>query len=292
MKQTILLFGKNGQIGWELQRSLAHLGHVVAVGREDVDLTNEDDIRTIIRAVEPTTIVNAAAYTAVDAAEDDPVICSKINSVAPGIMAGEANAIGALMVHYSTDYVFSGTDRKTPYTEDDSENPLSVYGQTKLVGDLAVRRVAERYLNFRTSWVYSNRGKNFYSTINRMVRDRDVISVVDDQVGCPTWARSVAEVTASALTQVFNSEDAHVFYGLYNVCSAEPTTWHKFAVEIASYTPPDHLICKDIRPVTTEEYVTKAKRPAYSAMDCSKLKTAFNITVPPWYECLHLAASV
>ena len=196
----ILLTGKNGQVGWELQRTLTTLGDVVAIDRKGMDLANPDSIRNTIRAVRPDLIVNAAAYTAVDKAESEPELAMAINGIAPGIMAEEAGRLGAAMVHYSTDYVFDGT-KTTPYTEGDILNPINVYGKTKLAGEQAVQAAGIPHLIFRTSWVYGLRGRNFLLTILRLAKEWDELKIVDDQIGAPTWSRMVAEATATILAQ-------------------------------------------------------------------------------------------
>ena len=195
-----LLVGKNGQVGWELRRTLSSLGEVVSVDRPEIELSSADSIREIIRDHAPQVIINAAAYTAVDKAEDEPELAMQINATAPAIMAEEAKRLGALFVTYSTDYVFDGT-KPGAYTEDDKPNPLSAYGRTKLAGDNAVRDVGGAYLIFRTSWVYGARGKNFLLTMTKLAAEREEIKVVDDQIGAPTWSRSLAEVTAQIVAQ-------------------------------------------------------------------------------------------
>ena len=191
----ILLTGKNGQVGWELQRALAPLGEVTACDREQLDLSDISQIRAKIRELRPQLIVNAAAYTAVDRAESEPEIAMQINATAPAAMAEAAKEVGALLIHYSTDYVFDGTSRE-PYTEDHATNPLNVYGKTKLAGEEAIRSSDASYLIFRTSWVYGARGKNFLLTILRLARERSELTIVNDQIGAPTWSRDIAEATA------------------------------------------------------------------------------------------------
>ena len=195
-----LLVGKNGQVGWELRRTLSSLGEVVSVDPPEIELSSADSIREIIRDHAPQVIINAAAYTAVDKAEDEPELAMQINAAAPAIMAEEAKRLGALFVTYSTDYVFDGT-KPGAYTEDDKPNPLSAYGRTKLAGDNAVRAVGGAYLIFRTSWVYGARGKNFLLTMTKLAAEREEIKVVNDQIGAPTWSRSLAETTAQIIAQ-------------------------------------------------------------------------------------------
>jgi dTDP-4-dehydrorhamnose reductase len=204
----ILITGKNGQVGWELQRVLAPLGEVIAIDRKEMDLANPDAIRARIREIKPDIIVNAAAYTAVDKAESEPDLALAVNGIAPGILAEEAKRLGALLVHYSTDYVFDGT-KSSPYAEEDSPNPLNVYGKTKLAGERAIAASGADYLILRTSWVYSARGKNFMLTILRLARERDELRIVDDQVGAPTSSIAIAQATARILAQVFSPITHH-----------------------------------------------------------------------------------
>ena len=202
----ILLLGKNGQVGWELHRTLSPLGEVIATDRRDLDITDFHRVRETIHTIRPRVIVNATAYTAVDRAEDEPELAMLINGTAPGVLAEEAKKCGALLVHYSTDYVFDGT-KKEPYTEEDTPNPLNVYGRTKLKGEEAIQSVDGNYLIFRTSWVYGERGHNFYLTIRRLAKEKEEISVVDDQIGAPTWCRTIAENTTFILAQGVNREE-------------------------------------------------------------------------------------
>jgi dTDP-4-dehydrorhamnose reductase len=201
----ILLTGRNGQVGGELQHTLASLGNVIAFDHHAFDLTNSDQIRDKIRDLRPDVIVNAAAYTAVDRAESEPEKAMQINADAPGIMAEEAKRIGATLVHYSTDYVFDGTKRE-PYTEQDEPNPLNVYGKSKLAGERAIQAVGGSFCTFRTSWIYGARGQNFLLTILRLAQSRDELRIVDDQFGAPTWSRTIAEVTATVLQQIASKE--------------------------------------------------------------------------------------
>ncbi|MDO9064018.1 MAG: dTDP-4-dehydrorhamnose reductase, partial [Sulfuricella sp.] len=225
----ILLIGKNGQVGWELQRTLATLGDVVAIDRQGMDLANPDSIRSAIRIIRPDLIANAAAYTAVDKAESEPELAMAINGIAPGIMAEEAKRLGAAMIHYSTDYVFDGT-KTSPYTEEDAPNPLSVYGKTKFAGEQAILAVGIPHLIFRTSWVYGLRGRNFLQTILRLAKERDELKVVDDQIGAPTWSRMIAEATSQILAQSFLPLTPHPslltqYGGIYNLTAAGRTSW-------------------------------------------------------------------
>src|ERR1035441_10644588 len=202
----ILLIGKNGQVGWELRRTLAPLAEVVAVDYPEINFADAPALRQFVAGVRPDVVVNAAAYTAVDKAETEMELCRQINAVAPGVLAEEAKKLGALMVHYSTDYIFDGT-KTSPYVETDAPNPLGAYGRTKLEGDRAVKASGANHLIFRLCWVYGARGQNFMLTMQRLAREREKLRVVDDQFGCPTWSRLIAEATALALKQVLAGAD-------------------------------------------------------------------------------------
>ncbi len=287
----ILLTGITGQVGWELQRSLMPLGEVIAVDRDLLDLTNPESIRTIIQTIKPQIVVNPAAYTAVDKAESEPDLAMAINGIAPGIMAEEAQKIGAIMIHYSTDYVFDGT-QNTPWQEDDSPNPLGVYGRTKLAGEQAIQAVGIPHLILRTSWVYSRMGKNFLLTILRLARERTELKIVDDQIGAPTWSRLIAEVTGSILAM--GRKDIIGFLsdrsGIYHISSTSTTSWYGFAKAILALDPnPSSQIVEHLVPIVTSEYPTPAQRPAYSLLNTSKLMTTFDLSLPTWQQVLKLA---
>ncbi len=289
--KKILLAGKNGQVGWELQRTLATLGDVVAVDRQGMDLANPDSIRSAIRTIRPDLIVNAAAYTAVDKAESEPELAMAINGIAPGIMAEEAKRLGAAMVHYSTDYVFDGT-KTSPYTEEDAPNPLSVYGKTKLAGEQAIQAAGIPYLIFRTSWVYGLRGRNFLLTILRLAKERDELKIVDDQIGAPTWSRMIAEVTGQILAQ--RRAGLSEVSGLYNLTAAGRTSWYGFAKAILESMSLQgaHSLClthhpmPKLIPVATPEYPLPAPRPLYSMLSSDKLNRAFGVALPAWEASL------
>ncbi len=215
----ILLLGKNGQVGWELRRTLAPLAEVRAVDYPEVDFTRPAMLQALVRATDPTVVVNAAAYTAVDKAESEPELCRQINAIAPGILAETAKKVGALMVHYSTDYIFDGT-KTSPYVETDAPNPLGIYGRSKLEGDQAVKASGVNHLIFRLCWVYGARGQNFMLTMQRLAREREKLRVVDDQFGCPTWSRMIAEATALALKQVLADKDCSKFNGEYHLAAS------------------------------------------------------------------------
>jgi dTDP-4-dehydrorhamnose reductase len=283
--KKILLFGKVGQVGWELRRTLAPLGDIVCVDYPDVDFTAPDSIRRHIAAAAPDFIVNAAAYTAVDKAESELALATKINADAPGIMAEEAKKRGAFLVHYSTDYVFDGT-KTTPYVEEDAANPLGAYARTKHAGDEAIRQSGCDHLIFRLCWVYGARGGNFMLTMQRLAREREKLRVVGDQVGCPTWSRMIAETTALALRQVRTSADARAVSGTYHLCASGQTSWHGFAQAIIDLMPADTRKCREVEAITSAEYPTPTKRPAYSVMSAAKLERVFGLRLPDWHDSL------
>jgi dTDP-4-dehydrorhamnose reductase len=282
---TLLLIGKIGQVGWELRRTLAPLGKIVAVDYPEIDLTDGASIRQWVRQTSPTVVINAAAYTAVDKAETESERCQLINGVAPGILAEEAKRANALLVHYSTDYVFDGTKR-TPYVEQDAPNPLGAYGRSKLAGDRAVQQVELPHLIFRLCWVYGARGQNFMLTMMRLAKDREKLRVVDDQVGCPTWSRMIAQTTALALKQILLTPDRDSLSGIYHLAASGQTSWHGFAQAIVDLMPPTGKKCAVVEPITTVEYPLPAKRPAFSVLSCEKLNRTFGLWPPHWQESL------
>ena len=285
----IMLIGKNGQIGWELQRTLAPLGKVIALGRQELDLTDLKAIRQTIREVNPGLVVNAAAYTAVDKAEDEPELAMSINGNAPGILAEEAARCSAVLVHYSTDYVFDGKKR-APYTEQDKPKPISVYGKTKLAGENAVREIGCSYLILRTSWVYGLRGRNFLLTIQRLAAERVELSIVNDQYGAPTWSRMIAEVTAQMLCRLLLGDSGKI-EGLYHLTAAGETTWFEFAEAILELDQENRKGQYEtlLKAIKTENYPTSAVRPFYSVLDSSLISKQFALTMPGWQEQLKLA---
>ena len=280
----ILLIGRVGQVGWELQRTLAPLGSVVAIDFPEIDLTDGQSIRKWIKDVRPNIVVNAAAYTAVDKAETEPELAMKINAIAPEILAEESKEQGALLVHYSTDYVFDGT-KTEPYTEEDIPNPLSVYGRSKWAGDQAIQSIDGNHLIFRLCWVYGNRGKNFMLTIMRLAKEREELRVVCDQIGSPTWSRMIAESTALVLKQVGRSDERK---GLYHLSSGGSTSWHGFAQAIVNLMAPAERKCREVQAITADQYPTPAKRPAYSVIAHTKLERIFALRLPSWQDSLEL----
>lgn len=287
--KRILLTGKNGQVGWELQRTLAPLGKVIALDTAALDLSDPDAIRRKVREIQPHIIVNPAAYTAVDKAESEPTLAMAVNGVAPGIFAEEAKKLNALLIHYSTDYIFDGSKAEA-YVEEDETNPLGVYGKTKLAGEQAVRAVGCNHLILRTSWVYGARGKNFLLTMLRLARERSELRVVDDQVGAPTWSRTLGEITAQILAQLYapgvSKEELARVSGTYHLTSSGRVSWHGFAAEIirlAEIQPAPNLL-----PIPSREYPTPAARPMNSVLSNEKLLREFGLQAGSWQDNLHL----
>jgi dTDP-4-dehydrorhamnose reductase len=287
----ILLIGKIGQVGWELRRTLAPMAQVACVDFPEIDLTSGDSIRRWVRETQPNIIINAAAYTAVDKAESEEAKAMSINGVAPGILAEEAKKAGALLVHYSTDYIFDGT-KTTPYEETDSPNPLGAYGRSKLAGDEAVRAIGCAHLVFRLCWVYGARGQNFMLTMMRLAREREKLRVVADQVGCPTWSRMIAETTTQALRQTVAARDWGAFTGTYHLASSGVTSWQGFAQAIINLMPAEVKKCSVVEAISTPEYPTPAKRPPYSGLGCGKLERVFGLRLPHWEDSLRQVMEV
>ncbi|WP_440107000.1 dTDP-4-dehydrorhamnose reductase [Acidovorax sp. BL-A-41-H1] len=284
--KSILLFGRGGQVGWELQRSLAVLGNVTALDFDSTDhcgdFANPAGVADTVRALRPDIIVNAAAHTAVDKAEGEPELARSLNALAPGALALEAARIGALLVHYSTDYVFDGSGQR-PWTEADAPGPLSVYGRTKLEGEQLVQQSGAHHLILRTSWVYAARGGNFAKTMLRLARERERLTVIDDQWGAPTGAELLADVTAHAIRHLqHRPQDA----GLYHLAAAGETTWNgyaRFVIDQARRSPSgSSIVATDIAPVPTSAFPTPAIRPGNSRLDTRKLQATFGLTLPHW----------
>jgi dTDP-4-dehydrorhamnose reductase len=281
----ILVIGKVGQVGYELGRTLAPLGRVVSVDYPDIDLTDGRSITKWVRETSPRVIVNAAAYTAVDKAETETDRCHQINGVAPGILAEEAKKQNALLIHYSTDYVYDGSKRE-PYLEDEKPNPLGSYGRSKLAGDQAIQQVGVDHLIFRLCWVYGARGQNFMLTMMRLAREREKLRVVSDQIGSPTWSRLIAETTALALKHRLALPEPQSSNGIYHLAASGRTSWHGFAEAIIGLMPEAEKKCKQVDPIPTSEYPLPAKRPAFSVLSCAKLQRTFGLQLPPWDESL------
>ena len=283
----ILLLGKNGQVGWELQRALAPLGELTALDRQGDDglcgdLTNLNGLAATVRAVQPQVIVNAAAYTAVDKAEGEPELAQRINAEAPAALAREAAALGALLVHYSTDYVFDGSG-SAPWAEDAPTGPLGVYGATKLAGEHAIVQTGCPHLILRTSWVYAARGGNFARTMLRLAQERERLTVIDDQWGAPTGAELIADVTAHAVAQT-RQQPAKA--GIYHLTAAGETTWFSYAKYVLALAGQAQKAIKikatELLPIPTSAYPTPARRPHNSRLDTRKLQTHFGLALPPW----------
>ena len=278
----ILLLGKNGQVGWELQRALAPLGELVALDHAGADFSNPESLAAKVRAVAPQIIVNAAAHTAVDKAESEPELARAINAIAPAVLAREAAASGAWIVHYSTDYVFDGSGTR-PWTEDSPTAPLSVYGRTKLEGEQAIRASGARHLIFRTSWVYAARGGNFAKTMLRLAKERDRLTVINDQIGAPTGADLLADLTAHALR---TAQQQPAVAGTYHAVAAGETSWHGYAQHVIEWAraagQPIKVGVDAIEPVPTSAFPTPAQRPGNSRMNAHKLQQTFGLTLPRW----------
>ena len=281
----ILLLGKTGQVGSALTPLLTRLaqstdaGALVALGRAEVDLSDAAALAQAVQQVQPTLIVNAAAHTAVDRAETEPDIAFAINALAPGVLAQQAATLNALLVHYSTDYVFDGS-QQTPYRESDTTHPLGVYGQSKLAGEQAVQASGCRHLLLRTSWVYDSTGRNFLTTMLRLAKQHGKLRVVGDQHGSPTSAAMIAEASLQLIRSMLNQPAMQG--GLYHLTAQGQTTWHGFAQAIMRKAGLD----VPIEAITTADYPTPARRPAYSVLDCSKLQTEFNYRLPGWQQAL------
>jgi dTDP-4-dehydrorhamnose reductase len=283
----ILLLGKNGQVGYALGRRLAALGDLQALDAEDLDLTRAGDIRDAVRALRPQLIVNAAAYTAVDQAEEQPALALAVNGEAPKVLAEEAAKAGAALVHYSTEYVFDGA-KDSPYTEDDIPNPLGVYGRSKLAGDRAIIASGVPYLIFRTTWVYGLRGHNFLLTMQRLLRERDEVRVVGDQIGAPTWSESLAEATVAILEQAGCDWVRYIGAnrGLYNMTCGGATSWFGFAGAIRDHMVDQESTLGRLVEIRSTEYPTPARRPPYSVLDNSRLRQTFGVSLPAWDDAL------
>ncbi len=287
----ILLLGKNGQVGWELQRSMAPLGDLVALDRAgDVarglcgDLQDLDGLRKTVQALRPDVIVNAAAHTAVDKAQSEPELARRLNTEAPTVLAEAAQAVGAALVHYSTDYVFDGSGDQ-PWAEEAPTGPLNVYGQTKLDGERAIAAACPRHLIFRTSWVYAARGGNFAKTMLRLAAERERLTVIDDQFGAPTGAELIADVTAHAIRQLLHISEGQ---GTYHLAAGGETSWNgyaRFVIDTARALKPDlKLVVNEVAPVATSAFPTPAQRPHNSRLNTQRLQQTFGLQLPPWQQ--------
>jgi dTDP-4-dehydrorhamnose reductase len=287
-RSKILLTGSRGQVGWELARSLSTLGEVVALDSDRLDLTDAEAIRRTVAQIKPRIIVNPAAHTAVDKAESEPELARAINATAPGILAEEAEKLGALLVHYSTDYVFDGSG-ETPWQEDDAKGPLNFYGATKLAGEQAIQSACQRHLIFRTSWVYGMRGANFLLAMRRLMRERPELKIVADQIGAPTWCRSLADATAQVIAQLNSpllGADKPAASGVYHMTNGGETSWHGFAQAILDLDAPESV--PRLLPIPSSDYPTPARRPLNSRLNNDKLERVFGVRLPDWREALRL----
>ena len=279
----ILITGQHGQVSRELQQRLHGLGELVVLGRDQLDLANPEQIRQQVRSHRPGLIINAAAHTAVDQAENEPDVAFAINATAPGILAEEAKALGIPLIHYSTDYVFDGS-KPAPYTEDDVPNPLGVYGQSKLAGEQAIAAVGGQYLILRTSWVYSSHGKNFLLTMQRLLQEKPQMRIVADQIGAPTWAGTIANSTR-ALIERWQAGQAGE-WGVYHLTAQGETSWFGFAQAIGEHLLAEGKACAELEGIPASDYPTPAKRPLNSRLDCSRLQQQWQVGQPQWREAL------
>ena len=279
----ILITGQHGQVSQALQRQLHGLGELIVLGSNQLDLANPDQIRQQIRSHRPDLIINAAAHTAVDLAESEPDLAFAINAIAPGILAEEANALGVPLIHYSTDYVFDGS-KAAPYTEADTPNPLGVYGQSKLAGERAIAAVGGEYLILRTSWVYSNHGKNFLLTMQRLLQEKPHMRIVADQIGAPTWAGTIANSTRALIERWLADEPGQ--WGVYHLTAQGETSWFGFAQAIGEHLRAEGKACAELEAIPSSAYPTPAKRPLNSRLDCSHLQQQWHVSQPQWQDAL------
>ena len=284
----ILLFGKNGQVGWELSRSLQPLGEVITLDRKKADFSNPESLRGIVQSIKPDVIVNAVAYTAVDKAEQEESLATIINGVAVGVLAEEAKSINALLIHYSTDYVFDGS-KATPYSEEDQPNPINAYGRSKLVGEEIVRKTGCRHLIFRASWVYAAHGNNFAKTMLKLAAERDELKVVADQFGAPTSAELIADVTALTLHRIItNPVLSEKISGIYHLTASGKTSWHGFARLILESSIKNgrnfQISPEQVGEIMTVDYPLPAKRPTNSCLVTDKLQLTFGLLLPAWQQ--------
>jgi dTDP-4-dehydrorhamnose reductase len=287
----ILLIGNTGQLGWELQRTLQLLGSVVALDYPEINMADAASISKKVQLHRPQVIFNASAYTAVDKAESEPELAEAINGVGPGVLAEEANKLNAVLIHYSTDYVFDGK-KGAPYLETDSPGPLNVYGKSKLAGEQAIQAVGGRYLIFRTAWVYSLRSESFVSKVLGWARKNESLRVVNDQISNPTWSRMLAEISSQAFTRA-----GHDFLysladhtGLYHLVGEGFASRYEWAKKIVEFDPNAHeQVMRELIPASASEFPAPAIRPSFSALDCTKFKNTFGMQLPPWEQTLEMA---
>ncbi|MCY1272768.1 dTDP-4-dehydrorhamnose reductase [compost metagenome] len=279
----VLVTGRSGQVARELQLLLDGECELLCLGHDELDLRDVAAIRSKVREFRPDVLINAAAYTAVDQAESEPDKAFAINAVAPAVLAEEAARVGAVLVHYSTDYVFDG-NKSTPYTEEDCPAPLGIYGRSKLEGENAIREVAGDYLILRTSWVYATHGRNFLLTMQRLLQEREVLNVVADQIGAPTWAGTIAQTTCTLINHWRKGRPGP--WGTYHLTAQGETSWFGFAEAIALQMQAQGLLCARLTPIPASDYPTPARRPLNSRLDCTRLKHDWQIELPNWQEAL------
>ncbi len=287
----IVLFGRNGQLGWEFQRILPILGEVISFGRGDLDVSNLRAVQNTLEELKPNLIVNTSAYTEVDLAEKEFELAMKINALSPGLMAETARKIGAVFIHYSTDYVFDGKGDR-PYTENDPVNPLNVYGKSKLKGEENIRQAGDAYLILRTSWVYSMRGNSFVNKVLGWARENETLKIVGDQISNPTWARMLAEITSQMIVQN-NADFLEIIRekrGVYHLAGSGHTSRYEWAKEILANDPDrTEQLLQTIGPALSEDFPTPAMRPLFSALDCARFEATFGLQLPDWSSALKLA---
>ncbi|MDR2308804.1 MAG: dTDP-4-dehydrorhamnose reductase [Paucimonas sp.] len=279
----ILVCGRNGQVAQALEHALTGLGEVHLLGREQLDQAHPERLRATLRQLAPDLLINAAAHTAVDQAESEPELAFAINAESPRVLAEEAARLGAPLIHYSTDYVFDG-NKAEPYNEDDATGPLGVYGRSKLAGEQAIRAVGGKHLILRTSWVYSQHGRNFLLTMQRLLQERPQLKVVADQIGAPTWAATIAASTR-ALIERWHDDQAGA-WGTYHLTAQGETSWFGFAQAIGEQLKARGLPCAELLPIPSSEYPTPARRPLNSRLDCSRLAREWQVSQPHWHEAL------
>ncbi|HCR72243.1 MAG TPA: dTDP-4-dehydrorhamnose reductase [Anaerolineae bacterium] len=286
----ILLFGKNGQLGWELNQSLAPLGELISLSSKELDVKNLNELKNTINTIKPNLIINASAYTAVDRAEQEPEIAMQVNAYAPAVMAECAKKIGAVLIHYSTDYVFDG-EKKIPYIETDKTNPLNVYGQSKLEGEQSISQVGGAHIILRTSWVYSLRGDNFVTKVLSWASQKETLQIVTDQVGSPTWASALADVTNKMIANNL-ADVVHYFSdksGIYHLGGVGSVSRFDFANEILRLKPTGKYVTKNLIPSLTSDFPTPARRPLFTPLGCSLFEKTFGMNLPKWEDSLQLA---
>lgn len=287
----IVLFGKNGQLGKEFQRFLPSLGDVIPLGRDNLDISDPNAIRDILKELKPRLIINASAYTKVDLAEGQRELAIKVNAIAPGVMAETAHMLNAVLIHYSTDYVFDGR-HTTPYNENDRPTPLNIYGKSKLMGEEYIKQAGEAYLILRTSWVYSTKGNSFVNKVLEWARRNETLKIVNDQISNPTWARDLAKITSQFIEQHQTKllERISEKSGLYHLAGSGYTSRYEWAKQILANDPnSNEQLVRSIEPVASDEFPAPAIRPLFSALDCSKFESTFDIKMPEWKISLYTA---